>query len=155
MLIPLEELVDGLVRTLTEVVLPDVGTRFARGQVYAVVDVLRNLRDRIEERAEILLAEADAAASALAGAATALRAAGAPAAAERIDRTLATAVDLPAAPRVAALRAAVVATLETVDGLATRTGEPARRALGAYLVAQAMTDVTRSKPSLLGEISRG
>ena len=40
MTIPLEALIDGAVRTLTEAVLPDVTSRFARGQLFAVVDVL-------------------------------------------------------------------------------------------------------------------
>ena len=64
-MIALETLVDGVVRTLTESVLPDVGSRFARGQLYAAIDVLRNLRDRIEPKAALLAAEAESAAAAL------------------------------------------------------------------------------------------
>ena len=65
MLIPPEELLDGAVATLLESVLPALGTRFARGQLYAVVDVLRNLRDRVEPRCAALAAEAASAEAAL------------------------------------------------------------------------------------------
>jgi len=53
MTIPVETLIDGLARTLTDAVLPDVTSRFARGQLFAVVDVLRNLRDRLEVKAAL------------------------------------------------------------------------------------------------------
>src|SRR5881275_3118225 len=72
MTIPLEALIDGAVRTLTEAVLPDVTSRFARGQLFAVVDVLRNLRDRLEVKAALHEAEAASAAAALERAAAAL-----------------------------------------------------------------------------------
>jgi hypothetical protein len=65
MLVPTEQLIDGVIRTLLESVLPDVTTRFARGQLYAAVDVLRNLRDRVEPKAELLEAESTSAAAAL------------------------------------------------------------------------------------------
>ena len=68
MRIPVERLIDGVVQTLTESVLPDLATPFARGQLYAAVDVLKNLRDRVEPRADLADAESDSATAALAGA---------------------------------------------------------------------------------------
>src|SRR5207244_2187595 len=65
MLVPIEVLIDGVVRTLIESVLPDVGGRFARGQLYAAVDVLRNLRDRVDAKVALDEAEASSAAVAL------------------------------------------------------------------------------------------
>src|SRR5947208_2925904 len=64
MTIPLETLIDGLVRTLTDAVLPDVTSRFPRAPLFAVVDVLRNLRDRVEVKAVLHEAEAASAAAA-------------------------------------------------------------------------------------------
>jgi len=58
MTIPVETLIDGLARTLTDAVLPEVTSRFARGQLFAVVDVLQNLRDRLEVKAALYEAEA-------------------------------------------------------------------------------------------------
>ena len=54
MLIAPETLIDGMLRTLEEEVLPHVGTAYARGQLHCVIDVLANLRDRIEEKAALL-----------------------------------------------------------------------------------------------------
>jgi hypothetical protein len=151
MLIAPEALIDGVVRTLTEAVLPALPSRVARAQLYAAVDVLRNLRDRIEERAALLEEEADSAAAALAAAAAALGAGGAQAVAERLAETLARVPAAPAAARVAALRAALVAALEAIPPEA----QGARRAIEGHLGAQALRDITTLKPSLLGEISKG
>ena len=70
-----ERLIDGVVQTLTDAVLPDLATPFARGQLYAAVDVLRNLRDRVEPRADLADAESDSAVAALAADDAALAAA--------------------------------------------------------------------------------
>jgi hypothetical protein len=142
-MIPLETLVDGLVRTLTEAVLPDVESRFARGQLYAVVDVLRNLRDRIEPRAELLEAEAASAADALERVAADLDD-------DALREALAAAARVPLAARVAVLRAAIVAALPRLDARPA-----ARAAVHAHLAAQAMRDLAVLKPSLLTEISKG
>ena len=128
MRIPPELLVDGCVRTLQENVLPALDSRFARGQLYAVLDVLRNLRDRVEERRAF--AEAVAA-----------RAAGAP-------------PDPPEARRDA-LNGALVAALATIAVLPEAEGAAAHAALGGHLAAQALRDLATLKPSLLEEISRG
>ena len=147
-MIPLETLLDGLERTLTESVLPDVGSRFARGQLYAVVDVLRNLRDRIEPKAELLAAEAESAAAALERAAAVLDA-------QPLREALAAAAGVPLATRVVALRAALVDALGRIDALPVDRAREARAALNAHLAAQAMRDLAVVKPSLLSEISKG
>ena len=54
MRIPLERLIDGVVRALTEHVMPQVPDRFARGQLWSVVDILNNLRERIDWKAALL-----------------------------------------------------------------------------------------------------
>ena len=147
-MIPLETLLDGLERTLTASVLPDVGSRFARGQLYAVVDVLRNLRDRIEPKAELLAAEAESAAVALERAAAVLDA-------QPLREALAAAAGVPLATRVVALRAALVDALGRIDALPDDRAREARAAVNAHLAAQAMRDLAVVKPSLLSEISKG
>ena len=61
MLIPIERLIDGCMQTLREEVLPEVASRAVRGRVWAVLDVLNNLRDRIEEKLAPATTEADSA----------------------------------------------------------------------------------------------
>ena len=64
----------------------------------------------------------------------------------------------PATPphaRSAALRAALVQTLEILEALPTETAEVARAAIGEHLAVQAMRDVAILKPSMLNEISKG
>jgi hypothetical protein len=153
MTIPVEALIDGLIGTLTDAVLPEVTSRFARGQLFAVVDVLRNLRDRIEVKAALYDAEAASAASALERVAAALG--GDAAAAARVTSALAAAPAAPPAERVAALRAALVAALEAVDALPDELAAPARTAIAEHLAAQTMRELAVLKPSLLGEISKG
>src|SRR5437762_1806489 len=119
MLVPVEILIDGVVRTLIEAVLPDVSTRFARGQLYAAVDVLRNLRDRVDVKTALLEAEATSAATALERVVATTRAA-------RVADALAAASAAAPAERVVALRAALVTALEVIDGLAAEDAEPAR-----------------------------
>ena len=147
-MIPLETLLDGLVRTLTESVLPDVGSRFARGQLYATIDVLRNLRDRIEPKAALLADEAESAAAALERVAAVLD--------DRpLHDALAAAARAPLDARVVALRAALVDVLARIDALPDERAREARAAVNAHLAAQAMRDLAVVKPSLLSEISKG
>ena len=155
MLIPVEELIDGVVRTLGEAVLPDVGTRVARAQLYAVIDVLQNLRDRVEEKTELLVAEAEGARAALGDAVAALRDAGAETAAARIGDALGAAAAHPPAAAAAGLRAALCTALDLIDTLPEEIAGAARRAVAAHLATQAFRDVAVTKPSLLGEISKG
>ena len=149
MLVPPEALIDGAVHTLLDAVLPDVGTRYARGQLYAVVDVLRNLRDRIEPSATLAEAEAASAARSLAAAVEHLRAAGDADTAAQVAAATAAAPPAPAVARAAALREVIVAALEAA------TAAEARAALESHLVHQALRDVAVLKPSLLPEISKG
>jgi hypothetical protein len=154
-LISPEVLLQGCVRTLLEAVLPDVSSRFARGQLYAVADVLRNLEARVEEKGALFAAEAASARGALGRARDAL---GADPLAGEIARDLAESEVL--APREAAerLRAGLVAALETLHARPDGESDPARvarSALGAHVAAQALRDVSLLKPSLLREISKG
>jgi len=155
MLVPVETAIDGLVRTLLEAVLPDVGTRFARGQLYAVVDILRNLRDRVEPKAALADAEAESALTALDQAEAACRGAGAVGEAARIADAVRAVPAAPPIDRATALRGAVSLALEVVDGLPPDAAAPARAAIAAHLTAQAFRDLAVLKPSLLTEISKG
>jgi len=146
-----ESLLDGVMRTLREAVLPAVGERFARGQLFAVLDVLQNLRDRVEPKAELAEVEAASAAAALERAAQALPPPDGP----ELTRAL---TDAPAGPplaRAAALRAIMVRAYELLDALPDERGAAARSALAEHLAAQTMRDVAVLKPSLLEEISKG
>jgi len=113
--------------------------------------VLRNLRDRLEVKAALHEAEAASAAAALERAAAAL---GREAAAARIAGALAAAPAGPPAKRAAALRAALVAALETIDVCRPRweiPRAPHHRAPGRADDARPRA----AEPSLLGEISKG
>jgi hypothetical protein len=148
MLLAPETLIDGVVRTLRETVLPAVESRVARAHLYAVVDVLQNLRDRVGEKPELLAAEAESAADALERAAVALPA-------DVAARVRASVVGGEPGQRRTALRAALVAAIEATDRLAPDTAAEARAAITAHLGEQAMRDVALLKPSLLNEISKG
>ncbi len=149
--LPIEILLDGVLRTLREAVLPAVEGRFARGQLFAVLDVLQNLRDRVEPRAALDDAEAASAGAALARVVEALG----PAVAAPLAAALAEVPPDPPAARVAALRAVVVRCFALLDALPDAVAGPARAALAEHLAAQAMRDVAPLKPSLLEEISKG
>lgn len=155
MLIPPEQLVDGIVRTLLESVLPSVGTPFARGQLFAVVDLLRNLRDRIEPRTDVAGAEVDSALAALDRALATLRGGEQLAATSRIEGALAAVPDGPPRERLRAVRSVVVLALETLDELPPALAHEARLPLEGYLAQQALRALTLLKPSMLAEISRG
>ena len=150
MQLAIETLLDGVMQTLREAVLPAVQGRFARGQLFAVLDVLQNLRDRAEPKVALDEAEAVSAGDALARAVQVLGPAGA-----SLADALARAPTSPPAARVAALRAALCQAYTLLDGLPEDVAAPARRALGEHLSAQAMRDVAILKPSLLQEISKG
>ena len=155
MLIPVETLIDGCMRTLSEDVLPNVDSRFARGRLYAVMDVLNNMRDRIEQKASLLAAESDSASAALEQIAAALREAGHEQQARGVEAALGAAPADPPAERAAALRRALVSAIDALYDLPSEMPEAARAALGAHLGPQAVRDVITLKPSLLSEISKG
>jgi hypothetical protein len=149
--LPPETLLDGVLRTLREIVAPAVQDRYARGQVFAVLDVLNNLRDRVEEKASVVDAESASAAAALDAAVAALDAAvAAPVAAAR-----AAVPDGPPAARAAALRAAVVAALDALATLPDDAAPAARTAIAQHMAQQLFRDLALLKPSLLEEISKG
>ncbi len=152
MLIPIERLIDGCMQTLREEVLPEVASRAVRGRVWAVLDVLNNLRDRIEEKLAPATAEADSAHAALSRLAAARRAGGDAEGAAALESALLAAPSEPATARAAALRGALA------DAIAARPEGPSAaecEALRAHLAAQALRDVMLLKPSLLSEISKG
>lgn len=155
MQIPLESLIDGMMRTLREEVLPAVENRRARSQVWCVIDVLNNLRDTVEAKAAPLVEDAEAATAALVGVVQTLREGDRDAEAETVSATLADVPDEPPAARSAALHAAFVRTLEIIDPLPDEVAEALDPVLRSYLLPQAIRDVARLKPSLLGEISKG
>ena len=151
MQLSVETLLDGVMRTLREAVLPAVGERFGRGQLFAVLDVLQNLRDRVEPKAELAEVEAASAAAALERAAQALPPPDGP----ELTRALTNAPAGPPVARAAALRAIMVRAYELLDALPDERGAAARSALAEHLAAQTMRDVAVLKPSLLEEISKG
>jgi hypothetical protein len=151
MQLSVETLLDGVMRTLREGVLPAVRERFARGQLFAVLDVLQNLRDRVEAKAELAEAEAASAAAALERAVEALP----PGCGADLARALAAAPLAPPAARAAALRDLLVRAYAVLASLSDEDAAPARAALAEHLAAQTMRDVAVLKPSLLEEISKG
>jgi len=155
MTIPVERLLDGVLHTLETEVLPAVGTPFARGQLHCAIDVLANLQGRVEERASLHAADAEAAAAALAAAAEGLRASGHAEPARALDAARTAAPPEPPAARAAALRRAVVEALDALAALPERAAAPAHEALRGYLVPQVVRDLAPLKPSRLGQIARG
>ena len=149
MLIPIERLIDGCMQTLREEVLPEVASRAVRGRVWAVLDVLGNLRDRVEERLAPATAEAESAHAAqrLAAARRAGGDAEGAAARERVARG---AERAPGGARRGAARGA-----GRRDRRARTGPERAEcEALRAHLAAQALRDVMLLKPSLLSRSRR-
>ena len=155
MRIPIDTLIDGVVRSLLEVVLPELKSRTVRGQLFAAVDVLCNVRDRVEVKPSLLEAEAVSAQQALERAAAQLRSGGADDVAASVEARLAELPDGTPTGRVEALRAALVEALELVDRAPEAAAESARAALGEHLAAQAVREVSVLKPSMLEQITRG
>ena len=155
MVIPPERLIDGCVETLRDEVLPNLEARTARGRLYAVMDILQNLRDRVDPKAAALEAEATSARTALERIAVALREAGDAGAAGAVEEALAAAPSGSPSDRAAALRQALVAAIDALYALPSGVPEAARRALGDHLGPQAVRDIAPLKPSLLNEISKG
>ena len=148
-------LIDGVARTLHEQVLPHVDSKSARGQLWAVIDVLRNLGGRVEATVAALEAESDSASSALGTLAERLRDAGHDALATATEARVAAAPAAPANARNAALRDALVAAFADLDGLPAEVADALRPILGGHLAAQAVRGLANLQPSLLDEISRG
>jgi len=155
MQIPVERLLAGVSRTLLEQVLPHVAPRAARGQLYAAVDVLRNLERRLEWARAPLEVESASIEAALRGAAERLRAEGQEALAARLEAPIA-AWPAETEPRVAAARAALGAAFAALADAPAAAADAVRPLLGGQLAAQAVRDLAPLSPSsLLEEISRG
>jgi hypothetical protein len=157
MRVPVGELIDGVMRALREDVLPEIASARARGRLWAALDVLNNLRDRVEPATWLARAEVDSARDALDACAAALRAAHRERQADAVAGLADAALSDKStdAERALALRTAVVAALRSLadgDDGATRS---ARAALESHLASQALRDVMALKPSLLIEISKG
>jgi len=150
-----QALLEGVVRSLHDQVLPHLESRTARGQLWAAIDVLRNLGGRIEPAVAALEEEARSAANSLGMLALQLRDAGEAASAAEIERQLAEAPAEPANARSEALRAALVDAFARLDALPVERADALRPILGGHLAAQAVRDLSRLQPSLLEEISRG
>jgi hypothetical protein len=154
--IPVERLLAGVSKALLEQVLPHVTPRAARGQLYAAVDVLRNLERRLEWARAPLEAETASIEAALRAAAEQLRA-DAAGLAERLEAAPASWPAGDPAARVAAARATLA---EAFDALAaappSAAAAAARPVLGGHLAAQAVRDLAPlAQGTLLEEISRG
>jgi hypothetical protein len=155
MSIPVERLLAGVSKALLEQVLPHVAPRAARGQLYAAVDVLRNLERRLEWARAPREAEAASIEAALRGAAKRLRGAGDADRAERLEGAIA-GWPAEAEGRVEAARAALADAFEALAGAPPAFAEAARPLLGGHLAAQAVRDLAPlAQDSLLEEISRG
>ena len=152
-LIPPERLIDGCLETLREEVLPQLKEPSVRGQLYAVLDVLQNLRDRVEDKSAPLEAEVTSAGAALERIAAVLRAEGESDRAEAV--AAAASVEGTAAVRAAALREALVAAIDVLYDRPGGVPDAARDALAAHLGPQSLRDLAPLKPSLLAEISKG
>ncbi len=145
-----QALIAGVVRALQEQVLPQLASRTARGQLWAAIDVLRNLSARIEPARAPLEEEAQSAENALRSLAAQ---APEPLAAEIATRLAAQSAD-PAA-RVAALRALLRDVFERLDALEPARADALRPLLGGHLAGQVIRDLSRFQGSLLDEISKG
>jgi hypothetical protein len=156
MRIPPDRLLAGVARTLLEEVLPEVGARRARGQLYACVDVLRNLERRVEPVREPREAETRAIEETLRAGARQLRANGEAARAEAIESALAAWPAAPLGDRVAAARATLGGLLESLGDVQPVARDALEPLLGGCLAAQAVRELSLlASGSLLEEISRG
>jgi hypothetical protein len=150
-----QTLLEAVVRTLHEQVIPHVESRTARGQLWAAIDVLRNLGGRVEAAIAPQHEEACSAGAALAMLAARLRDSGDDAFAAAIERRLAEAPENPVSARVAVLRDALADAFARLDALPAERADALRPILGGHLAAQAVRDLAPLQPSLLEEISRG
>lgn len=150
-----QTLIEGVVRTLHEQVIPHVESGTARGQLWAAIDVLRNLAGRVEAAIAPQEEEARSAMASLTALAARLRDAGDARDAAEIERRLAEAPAVPMRARVDALRETVSAAFAQLDTLPAERADALRPILGGHLAAQAVRDLAALQPSLLEEISRG
>jgi hypothetical protein len=119
------------------------------------MDILQNLRDRVEVKRRFAVEEASSAEGALARSAEVLREAGCDDAATRIDTVLAADAEADPVARVVALREALVSALDVLHAQPGGLSDAGREALAGHLAPQTVRDIAMLKPSLLNEISKG
>jgi hypothetical protein len=155
MRIPPSQLLDGVIACLRGEVLPDVQSRFGRSQLFAAIDVLQNLRNRVVENPSFAAEEIRSTLEALARAAESLAERGAMTEAEelRTARQSIQASELPLQQETAQRMLGHAFAL--LGRLGPEVSGEARKLLGAHLAAQSIRDVLPLKPSLLREISEG
>lgn len=152
--LPLEDLLDGAMRTLRTEILPAIDSRRARGQLHCVLDLLDNLRDRVAYKPSLFEDEARSAAEALEAVGARLSELGAREAANELATLAAAAPPTPPRERAEALRVAVARAVVLVAR--TAPTDPASRApLDRHLLDQTIRDVMLLKPPPLDEISKG
>ncbi|MFN2427881.1 MAG: hypothetical protein ABR587_15700 [Candidatus Binatia bacterium] len=141
-----DRILDGLARTLEEAVLPALESGFARGQLFAVLEVLGGLEGQLEWGGMLLENEAGALAGLieLAGATTGGELG------ERL-RSHASAANAPLAERLNEGRALVCALIEA--GHADE--EPIASAIDTWLANDTIFKAMALRPGRLGEISQG
>jgi hypothetical protein len=148
----------GVARTLEGDVLPAIEDRAARGLVFAALEVLANVQDLVEWRADVREEELAGAAAALAETAARLDASGLDGEAARVRAALAAAHALDdREARGQALDAALEEALVILDRTA-KDGvdlDGARAAIRTHLVNQALRDLMRTQRPLLNRISQG
>ncbi len=157
MRLPPAVILAGIARTLEEDVLPAVESRAARGLVFTTLEMLANVQDLVEWRADVREEELGSAAAALAESAAQLDAIGLAADAARVRAAVGAAAQL--ADREARGRA-LDATLEKVLVIADREHGRAGIAavhdpVRAHLVNQTVRDLMRLQRPLLNRISQG
>jgi len=155
MYLPVGKVVDGVIRTLQESVLPDVHTAYARGQVYAIIDVLNNMRDRIEEKALIADGELSSLETAFETAFALLQSGQSTNVVEGFQHRFRDAREQEPERRIGVLRRLLVDMLTQLDALPDALRAQVREALAEHMAAQALRDVMLLKPSMLREISEG
>jgi hypothetical protein len=156
MRVSVERLLQGVGHTLLEQVLPHVAGSVARGQLYAAIEVLRNLERRADWAEGPLATEVASAEAALRSAAAELRAARHEPLARRIEASVTGWPGSPIGERARAARTTVGALFAWLDEAPPGAAEAARPALATHLAAQAVRDVSLlALGSLLEEVSRG
>ena len=150
-------LLAGVARTLEFDVLPAVTDRAARGLVFAALEVLANVQDLVEWKADVRDEELASAAAAGDEAARLLAGMGLRDEAASLRSGLAAAADLPDRDaRGRALDGALDQALAAADAAHDRPGADAVLAVvRSHLVNQTLRDLLRTQRPLLDRISQG
>jgi hypothetical protein len=146
--IPPERLLEGALQTLHDAVLPHVEDKGARAQLFAVMDVLNNLRDRVEDKTSLLLVEAGSGLAALSAAAPLL-------AQPTLDQEVARVPAGPPAVRAAAVNRLLVLALTLAEDLPAERRQAARAPLLAHMRGQVARQVAVLKHPLLDRVLKG